>query len=260
VKKPLLDVLFMSEKRKQALLLLRDSAKEMEYLLKSLGTTRQALLPQIRILEEHHLVNHYGDTYELTTIGRLTVDEMAPLVDTLEILDLDTDYWGTHDLDFIPPDLLKRIKELCTYRIINPSLTELYSLHKTYHHNKITDPVYSVSNIFYPDYQSRFTEMIDNKITINYIVSESLFDKIRTEYYEDFKVFIKSKYFNLYVYNKNMNFLFFTFDDYHIVVNLLKKNGDVDSKYILCSTEDALKWGKDLFDHYLKDSTPITEI
>ena len=260
MKKPLIDVLFMSEKRKQALLLLQDGAKEMEYLLKSLGTTRQALLPQIRILEEHHLVNHYDDTYELTTIGRLTVDEMAPLVGTLEILDVDTDYWGTHDFDFIPPDLLKRIKELRTYEIINPALADLYSLHKAYHHNKITDYVYSVGNLFYPDYQSRFTEMIDNKITINYIVSESLFDKIRTEYYEDFKVFIKSKYFNLYVYNKNMNFLFFTFDDYHIVINMLKKNGDVDSKYILCSTEDALKWGKDLFDHYLKDSTPITEI
>ncbi|MDP2217604.1 MAG: winged helix-turn-helix domain-containing protein [Methanolobus sp.] len=260
MKKPLIDVLLMSEKRKQALLLLQDSAKEMEYLLKSLGTTRQALLPQIRILEEHHLVNHYEDTYGLTAIGRLTVDEMAPLVGTLEILDADIDYWGTHDFDFIPPALLKRIKELRSYEIINPPLADLYSLHKTYHHNKITEYVYSVGNIFYPDYQSRFTEMIDNKITTNYIVSENLFDKVRNEYYEDFKVFIKSKYFNLYVYDKNMNFLFFTFDDYHIVINMLKKNGDVDSKYILCSTKDALKWGKDLFDHYLKDSTPITEI
>ena len=260
MKKPLLDVLFMSEKRKQALLLLQDNAKEMEYLLKSLGTTRQALLPQIRILEEHHLVNHYEDTYELTTIGRLTVDEMAPLVGTLEILDGDIDYWGTHDFDFIPLTLLKRIKELRTYEIINPSLTELYSLHKTYHENKITESVYSVGNLFYPDYKSRFTEMINDGITINYIISADLFDKVRTEYYGNFKVFIKSGYFKLYVYNKNMNFLFFTFDDYHIVINMLKKDGDVDSKYILCSTEDALKWGKDLFDHYLKDSTAITEI
>ncbi|MDN5309805.1 MAG: hypothetical protein PWP14_1199 [Methanolobus sp.] len=34
----------------------------MEELLSSLDTTRTALLPQIRILEEHSLVNHYEDT------------------------------------------------------------------------------------------------------------------------------------------------------------------------------------------------------
>jgi predicted transcriptional regulator len=260
MKKSLCDVIFASEKRKNTLLLLQDGAKEMGYLLTQLDTSRQALLPQIKVLEEHHLVDHYGDTYELTSIGKLMVDEMAPLVGTLEVLDVDTQYWGTHNFDFIPPDLLKRINELRNYEIITPPITELYSLHKTYHQNKITEHVYTVGNLFYPDYQTKFTEMIDNSITINYIVSENLFDKVRTEYYEDFKVFIKNKYFKLYLYNKKMNFLFFTFDDYHIVINPLKKNGDFDSKYILCSTEGALKWGKDLFDYYLKDSTPITEI
>jgi predicted transcriptional regulator len=57
-----------------------------------------------------------------------------------------------------------------------------------------------------------------------------------------------------------MNFLFFTFDDYHIVINPLKNNGDIDTKYMLCSARDALKWGKDLFDYYLRDSTQITDI
>ena len=46
MKKSLIDVLFMSEKRKRVLLLLQDGTKEMEDILKSLDTTRQALLPQ----------------------------------------------------------------------------------------------------------------------------------------------------------------------------------------------------------------------
>ena len=260
IKKSLLDVMFMSEKRKGTLLLLQDDTKEMDFLLSSLNTTRQALLPQVKILEDHYLVSRDQDTYELTTIGKLIVDEMVPLVDTLETLNIDIDYWGTHDFDFIPHDLLKRISELKNCEIINPPLTDLYSLHKTYHEHKITVNVHSVGNIFYPDYQSRFTEMIDSKITINYIISESLFDKIKNEDHEIFKLFIKSAYFKLYVYHREMNFLFFTFDDYHIVINPLKNNGDIDTKYILCSTEDALMWGKDLFDHYLKDSTQITGI
>jgi predicted transcriptional regulator len=257
--KPLCDVLAMSEKRKGVLLLLQDGAKEMEEILEFIDTNRQALLPQMKVLEEHYLVDHYDDTYELTTIGKLIVDEMAPLVNTTEALDVDIDYWGTHDFDFIPLHLLKRINELRDYEIINPPLTDLYSMHKTCHKDKITDYVYSVGNIFYPDYQSRFAEMIDNKITINYIISDNLFDKIRTEDYEYFKLVIESGYFKLYVYNKKMNFLFFTFDDYHIVINPLKKDGDFDSKYILCSREAALKWGKELFENYLRDSTSIKE-
>jgi predicted transcriptional regulator len=58
MKKPLLDVIFASEKRKNVLLVLQEGPKQMETLLESLGTIRQALLPQIRILEEHYLVAH----------------------------------------------------------------------------------------------------------------------------------------------------------------------------------------------------------
>lgn len=71
--KPLLDVLFMSEKRKNFLLFLQDGTKEMEDILKSLGTTRQALLPQIKVLQEHCLVSHSKDAYELTAIGELDI-------------------------------------------------------------------------------------------------------------------------------------------------------------------------------------------
>ena len=256
----MLNVIFSSEKRKNVLLLLKDGPREMNTLLNSLKTTRTGLLPQIRILEEKQLVAKYNDTYKLTTIGKLIVDQMRVLIDTIEILDADIDYWGTHNFDFIPPDLLNRINELRHHRIIAPPITDLYSLHKTFHKDRTTEYVYSVGNIFYPDYYPRFTEMINNKITINYIVSEGLFDKIKTEYYENVKVFLKSDYFKLYVYHKKMNFLFFTFDDYHIVINPFTKDEKFDSKYILCSTEDALEWGKDLFEHYLKDSTPITEL
>jgi len=112
MKKPLLDVLFMSEKRKNALLLLNDGPQEMEYLLKSLGTTRQALLPQIRVLEEHHLVTSDKDIYQLTTLGKLITKDMISLLDVVDFLDVNIEYWGTHKLDFMPQHLFERMDEL----------------------------------------------------------------------------------------------------------------------------------------------------
>ncbi|SFM31449.1 helix-turn-helix transcriptional regulator [Methanolobus profundi] len=260
MKKRLLDVIYASDKRKNVLLLLQNGSQKMEHLLDSIKTTRQALLPQIRILEDHHLVRHYNDTYELTTIGKLIVDDMRPLLSTVEVLGPDIDYWGTHNIDFIPPDLLKRMREFKNCKIINPSVTDLYSMHKSFHDKKNTGSVFKVTNFLYPDYRTIFNELLENNVTINYIVSQQLLDKIKTEHYEDFKFFIGSEFFNLYVYNNGFKFLFFTFDDFHIVISLLRTDGDFDGKFILCSDPDALKWGKDLFDHYLKDSTQITEL
>ena len=71
MKNNLLDVLFKSEKRKNELLLLQDGPMDMETILTSLGTTRQSLLPQLKILVQHHLISKKDDTYELTTIGNL---------------------------------------------------------------------------------------------------------------------------------------------------------------------------------------------
>jgi predicted transcriptional regulator len=51
------------------LIILQEGPTEMENLLKYLETTRQALLPQTKILEDNYLVTHYNDTYELTIIG-----------------------------------------------------------------------------------------------------------------------------------------------------------------------------------------------
>lgn len=112
MKKRLLDVLFASEKRTNVLLFLQDGAKEMATLLELLDTKRNSLLPQMKILEEHHLIIHYNDTYELTTIGKLIVDDMIPLLDKTDVIDIDVDYWGSRDLDFIPPHLLEKIGHL----------------------------------------------------------------------------------------------------------------------------------------------------
>jgi predicted transcriptional regulator len=260
MKKPLLDVIFASEKRKKVLLLLRDGSQEMETLLRCLGTNRQALLPQIRILEEHYLVVHYEDTYELTAIGKLAVDEMAPLVGTLEAFDNNIDYWGTHRLDFLPPHLLKKMSELRNCKIINPPITELYSLHKSFNPENIPHSVYIVTTIFYPNFHSIIEEMLESGITVYYIASEELFGKIRTEYPEEFESLMKYETFNIYVYNKKMNFLFFTFDEVHILIQFMRNDSNFANKYVLCNTESSVRWGKELFEHCLKDSTPITEI
>jgi predicted transcriptional regulator len=261
MEKPLLDVVFMSEKRMDALLLLQDGAKEMEYILRSLGTTRQALLPQVRILEEHYLVDHCKDTYELTTIGRLVVDEMLPLLSTVETFDADIDYWGSRKLDFIPPHLFKRINELQKCNAVNPSFAEAYELHAEYGKaSKRSKQLVGVTTFFHPTFIEVFSELISSNVNVYIIITRDLLDTLQANPNPDFHRIVDNNLFHLFVYPYKIDFLSFGYNDYYLLMRLLKINGEHDAKYTLCSSPSAIKWGKELFEYYLKDSKPITEL
>jgi predicted transcriptional regulator len=261
MKKPLLDVIFMSEKRKNALLLLYGEAKEMEYLLQSLDTNRQALLPQIRILEEHHLVTHDKDTYELTTIGKLIVDEMIPLLNNVDILDVDIEYWGTHKLDFIPSHLLKKLDELKAYTVVEIPLHEIFEENKQFTEGaRKSKAVFTVTSYAFPHFEKTLSELIANNVSISIIISKELFDKLIHEHLNEVQALIKSSNINLYMYTGSFDFLSFSINDYNMLLQLLTKEGNPDNKDVICSSENALQWGKELFEYYLKDSKPITEL
>lgn len=261
MKKTLLDVMLMSEKRKRVLLLLKDGAKKMEDILKTLCTTRQALLPQLKILEKHFLVNHYEDTYELTDMGKIIVDDVAPFLSTLEILDLDVDYWGTHNLDFIPPHLLKRMNELRKCEIIKPSHAEIYDLNKTVIESSFMSNYHRALCTFYhPNFPEFFSGLMQNNAHVYFVTTPEVFDKLKKQHIEEFERLLKNTLFHFYVCSEKMNFLAMVYNDHHLLLRPLKNNGEIDSNHILCSNPDSLEWGNDLFEHYMKNSIHITEI
>ncbi len=268
MKKPLLEVMLASEKRKNVLLHLKDGPRKMEYLLRSLETTRTALLPQMRILEEHYLVTHDKDIYELTTVGKIITDEMTPLLDITNVLDVDVEYWGTHKLEFIPPYLMERISELENCTVIKPKLPELYTLPPQIYgaYNQFQDTpdtsgsFTGVSTFFYPNSYEVFSSMLQSHVKVNIIITKDLFEKIRSPEHTKIEELLKNKLYDLYVYPKELGFISFAFDDHHLLMRLLNSNGSYDANYILCSSPSALRWGKELFEHYLKDSTQITEL
>jgi predicted transcriptional regulator len=248
----------MSGKRKGVLLLLQNREMEMEAILEALDTTRQALLPQMKILEEHHLVDHYGDTYELTTIGKLIVDEMAPLLNTVETLDSDIDYWGNHSLDFIPSHLLERISELGHCKSITPPITEMYEISREFQEtSKRSNSTFIITAFLHPNFPEIFSELIDNNVIINIIISKELHEKLLIHSDIHCETVFRNKLIHIYVYPEKMNFMSFAHNDYQLMMNLLDSSGNYDNRRLLCSTPEALEWAKELCKHYLKKSIPI---
>lgn len=261
MKKPLIDVVFASEKRKKVLLLLQDGAKEMNFILEKLNTNRQSILPQIRILEEHYLVTNFDDSYELTTIGKLVIDEIIPMVGIFNLLDTDIDYWGTHKLDFMPAHLLKRLNELNKCKTETPPLTEIHSIQKSFHEASMrSKSLYVISKFLFPNYVMLFRGLFDNNVDTHFIVSSELFDKLQKENDPDFEDVLQNKLLHFFVYSGDIDLLSFGLNDECLLMRLFPKKGENDNMFFTCTGSSAHKWGKELYEYYLGKSKQITSL
>jgi len=258
LKQSLIDVMLASEKRKEVLLLLKDGPQDIDYLLKSLDTNRQALLPQLKVLDNHYLIAHQRNTYELTLIGKLIVKKLIPLLGPIEFFDVDIEYLGTQKLEFIPPHLLERVAEIGKSKIITPEIAEMYDLNEEFHEaSKKSKSVFIVTSFIYPNFCELTNELIKNNVEMHFIISPELMNRLRSHKYVDFNKFLENNLIHAYVYSKDLDFLFMGCNDYYLIVNPLSQDGTTDRKYIVSHKKEALKWGRDFFEYYLESSTPI---
>jgi predicted transcriptional regulator len=261
MKKQLIDVVFASDKRKNVLLLLKDGPEKMEDLLNSLETSRQALLPQIRILEEHNLVADSNDVYELTTIGKLVVEEMVPLLEKVKVFDNNIEFWGTHNLKSIPRHLLERIGEIGDCGVVEPGFASMFEINKNFVEQALSsDEICLVTSFMHPSYPSLLARFLEKGSKVAMIISEGLFRKLKEEWYEEFSSFVDSENVKFYVYRDDLILTSLAIADNCFILRLLLKDKEFSNTQLACSSPAAHRWSRDLFDYYLQDSVPVTRI
>lgn len=261
MRRSLLDVIFMSEKRKNLLFLLRSGPRKMEEILEIMNVSRHALLPQIKILSENGLVIKNKDMCRLTKIGEVLVEDMTPLVGTLTVLENNYDYWTEHDLNSIPPHLLRRIRELGFCRVIEPDLNNMFEINKDLVEQALrSNFVMAATAFLHPSYPSVFLNFIENKIDVSVIMTEDAIEKLKADYGNELKLFLDSGYGKLYVYPDNMELASLFIAEMFLMICLFDKKGRYDHKDLVFFNADAVRWGQELFEYYLSMSDPITNM
>lgn len=256
-----MDLIFASEKRMNLLLMLHEGRKEITTLAESMDTARQALLPQMKILNEKHLIRRVDDSYELTTLGKLIVDRMLPLTRMATLLSCEWDYLGTHYLDFIPPDLLRRIDELGSCYVVETTLPELFDVNeemlKKARESKF---YYEVTSSIHPNFGKVFSELIAEGVDISMIISKNLHEKLIKDNLEEFQALMWDSSIKFYVYPENFEFISFSIADHTILLRLLTQEGYYDNKQIIFAKGNAHQWGEGFFKYYEARSERIREI
>lgn len=263
MKQSLLDVIFLSDKRKKLLLLLNDNAKNIDYIKTSLNVTSTSIMPQIKILKEKYLITYdqENDLYRLSDVGKIIVDNMQPLLDTVNVFEENLEYWATRDLSAIPDYLLKRIGELGHCILIQPDLNHMFELPQEIVDNMFkSNKIMAITSCFHPSYPSLFLGVARKGIDIFIILTESTFEKLRNEYSDDTEEFLNLSNTVFYICNENIKLTASAITDRFIFLCFFDKDQRFDLQYIMSFDDSALNWGEELFQYYKSISTPITKV
>ncbi|WP_292487596.1 winged helix-turn-helix domain-containing protein [Methanohalobium sp.] len=257
----LIDIIFLSDKRKNLMLLLSKEPQNRDDIRNKLNVTSSSVMPQIKILEENYLIVKENEYYHLTEIGEAIVDKLIPFLETLDIFEGYEDYWENRNFDPIPKNLLTRIRELGDYNIIEPDLDNLFEIPQELLDGlKESNSVTAISSIFHPNYPSIFLDLAKKGADITVILQKAVFSRLKVDFQDQSDAFINMENTDTLLYNDEMGVASILVTDKLIYLNLLDKNGKFNHNKIISYDDSAVKWGQELVQYYTNISTRITDM
>ncbi|WMW23051.1 winged helix-turn-helix domain-containing protein [Methanolobus mangrovi] len=259
MKAELISTVFLSEKRKSALLMLMDGPATVDEIKDSLTGTTSAIMAQVKILLEQGLIEQKEDGYRLTHIGKIIMKKIKPLVEALDVVQENKGYWDSRNLGCIPEYLLDRIGELGEILVHEPDLNHLFEppsqLLKSLHQ---TTNVYTFYSYFCPTCPYNYAELSNKNVNFHLLLTQPVYDRLKDEYTDQYNAMMESENAHLYICNNDtLKLGALSITDDMMLIAFFNKEGIFDHKKVLSFEESARQWGKDLFLHYKEKSEKV---
>ncbi|TGC06983.1 helix-turn-helix transcriptional regulator [Methanolobus halotolerans] len=251
----------ITARNRSILLSLYEGPKRSDTLCTASGMDIIEFLSSIESLEKHDLVAKEEDIYRLNDMGKAVIEESDHDLCTGKLVENVSDYWQSRNLDFIPPHLLGRLHEIDICNVLKPPLPDIFD------HNKEAHEAFKSSKSFdmiavsmRPNFPDLFREMINRRVNLSIIFDPRFYDKLIVDNPEVLREFIGNRQVRLYRYPKDISFVSLKLSESCMVLQSLIKEGAYDYTQLLSCNPTTVAWAKELFEYYLKDSVPITEI
>ncbi len=258
MRRALIETISRSEKRKDVLLLLQNGPVEMQSILKTLNESRPALLPQMKILEEGQLVVKEKDAYMLSKFGKLIVNDLQPLLSTLNILEGKLDYWTKHNTDCIPNDLFNRLRELESCELVEPELCEALELsRKAISLCMKSKSIDTATSFYHSEYPALFMKYAENGTNFRCIFTNEVLSRFTLENKQQLHDLIQYPNMKFYVYPDNLNLSDLMVTPDFMLLRLLTISGIYDPRYIMAYKQSSVNWSEEFFHHLISKSTVL---
>lgn len=256
----LIDLLLRSEKRKKLMLFLMDGPKSICEITDALGFPSTSILPQIKKLKEANLVLQTRKCYRLSDTGWIMAEKMLPLLNTLQVLEENFDFWVDRDLEGIPPFLIRRLGELKHCMVLEPDLSRIYEPHMEFSKNLVASKkIMRFTSYFQPPLIPLHAEVMKQKKPVSFVISRCFFERLVDDYPVELDIFLHSEYSKFFVYPGDPKIVSFTVTDRFVSLYLFEKNGKFDQRFLISFEKSAIKWGEDLFAYYRNSSEEVHE-
>ncbi|HIH75654.1 MAG TPA: winged helix-turn-helix domain-containing protein [Methanosarcina sp.] len=261
MKLEMLGTLFLSDKRKDLLLLLMEEPRNIDDIKNILNVTSSAIMTQIKILISQGLIIHEDDLYKLSDIGKVVVKKMVPLLNTLGVFSENMDYWENHNINAIPAYLLDRIDDLGHCEFVEPDLDRMYETPQRIEEKLLQSThVMEVSSYFNPAYPSTYVELVKKGTEISLIITKPVFERLKKEYSTSLREYLERDNAKIFVCDCPVKVASSIVTDRFLAFSLFYRNGIYHNHAMMSIEKTALKWGEDLFLHYMKSSKEIKEV
>lgn len=238
-----------------------EGPRDIEQIKTSLNVNSKAMMPQIKILSKQGLVLHKGDTYELSDIGKLVVGNMLPLLNTLEVIEENKEYWASRDVNTIPQDLFMRLGELGECMVIEPDLNHLFDLPREFTENLTKSRcILSSLSYYHPLYPSLYSKLAKSEAEVELVLTESVFERLKNESPDELRSLLDSENTTVVVCEENLHIPTIAVTDRFMYLCLFDRQGKYDHRKVMSFDASALSWGRELFTHYKKSARKVTDI
>ncbi|OEC89421.1 MULTISPECIES: helix-turn-helix transcriptional regulator [Methanosarcina] len=257
----LCDTIWLSEKRKNLLLLLMEGPRNIEQIKTSLNVTSKAMMPQIKILKKQGLVLQKENTYMLSEIGKLVVGNMLPLLNTLEVLEENKEYWTSRDTSVIPQEQFMRLGELGECMVIEPDLNHLFDLPREFTENLIKSRcIMSSLSYYHPLYSSLYSRLAKSGAEMEIVLTKAVLERLKNDCRDELETLLDSESTVVKICEENLNLPTIAVTEKFMYICLFNKQGKYDHRKVMSFDASALRWGRELFMHYNELSQEVIEI
>lgn len=245
--------IYRSRLQTQILLSLSTGNKNLLQLREITGSSSQAIIPKIRIMESAHFVETDGHGYRLTSIGKIVTNRINVSIMTLGVISKFENFWKNHHLKGIPDPLLNEIGDLYNSEVIMDTCEDVFKAFAYYLKNlRESREVYVVSSFTSFELIDAVIERLSQGIPVHVIITKEVFEKLDKDPYieicqrmlqfQNLKLFVTEEYVRIGL----------TVTEKFLSMGLYKKDGALYdfSEDFFSFDENAIEWGRKFFQYY----------
>ncbi|RBI59531.1 hypothetical protein DMJ13_23330 [halophilic archaeon] len=239
----LVDFVLRSNARTHVFLAVADGYNSTQELLDRDFASKSAVYNALAELQEHELIvtTRSSHRWSLTGTGQIVADHIERQHQIEAVLGTDPDYWQTHDVTAIPPQLRMRLSALTESEVVRATETRPAQAVRAIEQRLLNT---ETASALLPIYNERLAEAASDVKFRRVVCDETVFQEAADENglrelstIDGFRIADVS--------------LAVTITDDSLLLSLPTLDGDYDSQSeLIADTDKARQWGKELLEDY----------